>query len=124
MMVAFLLVWLALCAWYDLRKREVPDWLTLPVVALGLVWRLFQGGEWLSWVLAGVTFGLCLLGVIPGGDMKGLVALAFWDERFYLAAWLGALGVYLFWLAVWRERRMPGYVGFVVGGLVMALFAG
>ena len=111
----FIFLWLLVCAVFDLRRREVPDWLTLPAVAAGLVWRVLHPDGWLAWALAGVTVALTLLGVLPGGDMKGLAALALVDPRLYLAAWLGTVGVYLLWWLVRRERSMPGYVGFLVG---------
>lgn len=111
-------VWLIVCALYDLRRREVPDWLTLPAVALALVWQIAHPAGWLPWALSGVTVALTLLGVLPGGDMKGLAALALYDPRLYLSGWLGAGVVYLIWRLVRKERRMPGYVGFAMGGLV------
>lgn len=113
-----ILLWLAVCAVLDLRRREVPDWLTLPVVVLALVYRLLTPGGWLPWALAGATVLLTLAGVLPGGDMKGLVAMALFDLRLYLLAWLGAGVVYMVWRIVRRERQMPGYVGFVVGAVV------
>lgn len=117
------LLWLVICALYDLRRREVPDWLTLPAVILALVWQVIHPSGWLPWALAGVTVALTLLGVLPGGDMKGLVVLALYDPRLYLSAWLGAGGVYLIWRVVLRECWMPGYVGFAVGcvlGIILA----
>ncbi len=116
-MGALILLWLAVCAVFDLRRREVPDWLTLPAVVLALVWRLIHPGGWLPWALAGVTVVLTLAGVLPGGDMKGLVALALFDPSLYLLAWLGAGLMYLLWRVLHRERRMPGYVGFVMGAV-------
>jgi prepilin peptidase CpaA len=112
-----ILLWLSVCAWHDLRRREVPDWLTLPAVVLALGWQVVYPGGWLPWALAVVTIVLTLAGVLPGGDMKGLVALALFDPRLYLLAWLGAVVVYLLWRMLRRERGMPGYVGFVVGGI-------
>lgn len=104
---------------YDLRTREVPDWLTLPAVALALAWRLVHPDGWLPWALAGATVLLTLTGILPGGDMKGLTALALLDPRLYLLAWLGAGFVYLVWRLVRRERWMPGYVGFLAGGIAL-----
>ncbi len=109
--------WLSVCAAHDLHRREVPDGLTLPAVGLGLVYRVVMPDGWLPWALAVVTVVLTLLGVLPGGDMKGLVAMALFDPRLYLLAWLGAGAVYLLWRILRREHRMPGYVGFVVGAV-------
>ncbi len=54
----------------------------------------------------------------PAGIMKGLDGdLALFDLRLYLLAWLRGGVVCLLWRVLRRERRMPGYVGFVVGGL-------
>ncbi|MGB9897310.1 A24 family peptidase, partial [Thermanaerothrix sp.] len=111
------ILWLLVCARHDLRNREVPDWLTLPAVGLALVWRIVYPDGWQPWALAGVSILLTLAGALPGGDMKGLVAMALLDPRLYLLAWLGAGVVYLLWRVLRRERRMPGYVGFVVGGV-------
>ncbi|WP_299030272.1 A24 family peptidase, partial [uncultured Thermanaerothrix sp.] len=80
------LLWLVVCALLDLRRREVPDGLTLPAVVLAFGWRALDPGGWLPWVLAGVTVILTLAGVLSGGDMKGLVAMALVDPRLYLLA--------------------------------------
>lgn len=118
------LLWLAVCAVFDLRRREVPDWLTLPAVVLALVWQITHPAGWLPWALAGVTVALTLLGVLPGGDMKGLAALTLIDPCLYLSAWLGTGLVYLIWRLVRRERRMPGYVGFLVGVVGWMIISG
>ncbi len=117
-MGALVVLWILVCAVFDLRWREVPDGLTLPAVGLALVWQVAHPGGWLPWALAAVTVMLTLAGVLPGGDMKGLAAMALYDPRLYLLAWLGAGVVYLPWRLVRHERRMPGFVGFVLGGLV------
>ena len=102
----------------------MPDWLTLPAVVLALVWQITHPAGWLPWALAGVTVALTLLGVLPGGDMKGLAALALCDPRLYLSAWLGAGLVYPIWRVVRRERSMPGYVGFLVGVVGWMIISG
>jgi len=74
-MVNFIvLLWLALCAVFDLKRREVPDRLTLPVLAGMLVWRVIHPGDWLPWAPAAATVILTLPGLLPGGYMKGLAA--------------------------------------------------
>ncbi len=112
-----ILLWLVVCAVFDLRQREVPDGLTLPAALLAVVWQAAHPGGWLPWALAGVTVILTLAGALPGGDMKGLAAMALFDPRLYLLAWLGAGAVYLLWRLLRKEPRMPGYVGFVVGAV-------
>lgn len=114
---AIAVTWLGTCAVHDLRKREVPDWLTLPALALALGWRLVHPDGWLSWALVVATITLTLMDILPGGDMKGLAAMALLDPRLYLLAWLGVWVVYLVWRLVRRERWMPGYVGFLAGGV-------
>lgn len=108
-------VWLAICAMHDYRRREVPHGLTLPALGLALVWRAIYPDGWMPWAVAAATVLLALANALPGGDMIGLVSLALLDMRLYLAAWLGAGMVYLLWRLVRRERGMPGYVGFLVG---------
>ncbi len=117
------LFWLALCAWHDLRKREVPDWLTLPALGPAFLWRILQpGGDWLPFALAGVTLALCLLGFLPGGDAKGLMAMGLYDPGLFVWVWVGAVVTYLPWRLVFRQRRLPGYVGFLVGAVGWFLF--
>ena len=117
------MLFLTVCAVYDLRRREVPGWLTLPVLAMSLVWRIRQPDDWLAWAMAGGTVVLALLGLLPGGDMQGLTALALFSPLWYLAAWLGAGVVWPVWRVVRHERWMPGYVGFLVGVAVWMIAA-
>jgi len=117
------LLWLLACALFDLRQREVPDGLTLPVLGAALIYRGLMPQGCLPWLLAGATLLFTLAGALPGGDMKGLVALALFDPGLYLAAWLGAGITWLAWWTIRRERKMPGYLGFllgVVGWMVIA----
>jgi Flp pilus assembly protein protease CpaA len=102
---------LATASYTDERSTTVPKWLTIPALAVGLVLSGLRGG-WLAahgmdvWlftapgVLAGVVdgllfalagfavgfalfFGMWLLGVCGGGDVKLVAALGAW-----LGAWL------------------------------------
>jgi hypothetical protein len=86
----------------DVRRRVVPDWLTLPAVALGLgafAWRLHWFGVGL-WALGMAAPALPLLvpwlmGGVGGGDFK--LSLAF-----------GALGGPLFGFAALCWGRTAG----------------
>jgi prepilin peptidase CpaA len=114
-MEALILIFLTICALYDVRRREVPGWLVLPAMAISLVWRVYHQDDWLAWGLALGTLLLTLIGLLPGGDMHGLITLALLSPRWYVAAWLGAGVTWLIWWIVRHERRIPGYVGFLVG---------
>jgi hypothetical protein len=114
-MEALILIFLTICAVYDVRRREVPGWLILPAMVISLVWRVYHPDDWLAWVLALGTLLLTLIGLLPGGDMHGLITLALLSPRWYFAAWLGAGVTWLIWWIVRHERRIPGYVGFLVG---------
>lgn len=118
MLAVAIMLWISICAWHDLRRREVPDWLTLPAVGLGLVWRILYPDGWLPWALAGAAVALTLADVLPGGDMKGLAAMALFDPRLHLLAWVGAALTWFVWRMARRERAMPGYLGFAVGLLM------
>jgi len=51
--LSLMIVWLAVCAIFDLRRREVPNWLTLPAALLAVVWQALHPGGWLPWALEG-----------------------------------------------------------------------
>jgi prepilin peptidase CpaA len=76
---------LALAAGIDIRTRRIPNWLTLPFLASGLVFQAFNGG-WggVGHSLAGiglalVFFGIpCFLGGMGMGDLKLGAGVAVW----------------------------------------------
>ncbi len=107
-------LWAILCALFDLRKREVPNWLTLPVLVGAIGWRLLEPDA-NAFLLAFITLAFWLLGWLSGGDAKGLMALGLLDPCLYAWAWVGAGMVGAVWWIVKRERRFPGFLGFVVG---------
>jgi prepilin peptidase CpaA len=96
--VAMLLA--ALAAVYDLRKREIPDWIALSLVG-GAVVSTAAGWSTVSWLAlaCGLGLGLVLtlpfyaLGAFGGGDVKLVVALG---------AVLGPIPLLgtLFWMAL------------------------
>jgi len=112
----------------DVRRRRVPDWLTLPPIALGLAvcaWRLHWAGValWAAGV-GGMAVLLAvpwLLGGLGGGDFKMALALgALGGPLFALQAlsWSVAAGLLLFaaWGAAaaaraWSGAAAPGGMG-------------
>ena len=127
----------AVAAYTDIRTREIPDWLTLPPLGLGLLafaWRLHWVGVAL-WGAGMVAAALPTLlpwwfGGFGGGDFKMSLALgALGGPWFALAAlfWGVASGALLFggW-AVLRGRRAvhddpPPFAVALSAGAVVAL---
>lgn len=86
-LVAAVALYTTLAAVTDLRWRRIPNWLTLPTAAAGLIYHgCFAGGWGFSASLAGLAIGFALL-LIPflagGGGMGDVKLLA------ALGAWLG-----------------------------------
>ena len=117
--------WLCLCAWQDWKKRQVSNWLTLPTIALALVLRLFgwSSGYLPLTILILAAVLVAWLGRWAGGaDAKVMTALALFDARLALWAWIGAtlwymlLFLYGRFVAKDRDRiRLPGMLGFLIG---------
>lgn len=94
-------LWLVVCAVQDLRRRQVGNALTLPVLVVALIAAVVQGGAAILRLgLVGlVLFVLWQKGGLGGADVKILLALA----GLWPAGLLGAL------VAMW------------IAGLVMVL---
>lgn len=81
-----ILLWLGLCAWQDMRQRQIANGLTLGVALLALIYLLWAGATWLGAPASegGWAFAVALLLTLPGyalgrfgaGDVKLLAALA------------------------------------------------
>jgi prepilin peptidase CpaA len=100
-----MLLWAIAIALADLRRRKIPNLLTLPACIVGLAWMALSGhcmtGEaWVSGLWAG-AFGLAVtvpayaLGKLGAGDAKYLLAIGLlsgWPvtrDTFVIAAALG-----------------------------------
>lgn len=95
-----LLLILAIAVAHDLRTREIPDWVSLAVAALGLVgaaggWLPLSGWQMLGGAVLGfaLTAPLFYLGGIGGADVKLLTALG-------LVSGPWGLLTILFWMAL------------------------
>ena len=103
----FVLVWSAVCAGWDLKTGRVPNWLSLPPLALGLACQqLIRGRVHVVEYL--ICAGLLIAGwaasafgqafkVYGGGDLKYLLSLfAFYpDLRFLILLMLAHPPMYL-----------------------------
>jgi len=107
--MSLLLVWLSVCAHFDLRTRQVPNLLTFPVLALAFLFRLARPDS-LAWLLSAGLVVLWLGGWLPGGDAKGLLALTLFHPALCIAAIAGAAAIIPFY-----RRSTPGFLGFLLG---------
>jgi prepilin peptidase CpaA len=107
--------------WIDLRTRRIPNWLTLGILVVALVLKLFGGLGLLASGAIGAALGLALavvlfgLGAVGGGDGKLLIGVGAFlgHERFVGALLLiavlgGLLGVLE---AVRRGVILPAVLG-------------
>lgn len=78
-MVVVIIAWIVAISLWDLRYGEVPNWLTLPVIAGGLLLRVAWGLPVVSWaiiVVAYATFAaLWRIYAMGGGSAKFNMAL-------------------------------------------------
>ncbi len=128
-------IWLSVCAVYDLRTRQVPNGLTLPAIPLALL------AAWLTWESRGETlyefvFRLAILTLplfvawrshlLGGADLKIMLVLALANPLLVAAAWIGALLYFAGLLVMTHSRpaRFAGVPGFALGaGLFTAIQA-
>ncbi len=114
---------------YDLRRREVPDWIGAVLVASAVA-AIVAGVTDVTWtglaVGAGLGFALTLpfyaLGGFGGGDVKLVVALGAALGPFALLStlfWVAVSGGALALLAAFRGRRDLAYVPAIAIGLLV-----
>jgi len=112
MMHAALLFILLAAAWFDWRGRKIPNALTIPAIAAGLVVQ-WQGGT--GWMALGGVAGAFALAAVPValkgmgmGDQKLLMAVGAWSswgevyQLFLHSILLCLLGV-AFYPRTWRR---------------------
>ena len=108
-LVSIVLIW---AAWIDGRELRVPNWMTFPMVATGLIFNIYAAG-WagLGDSLLGVVAGLLTLlplyavGGMGAGDVKlmaGIGAWLGWQITLYAFAVSAVVG------AVMLGRRPKG----------------
>lgn len=110
-----LLAVVLLAAAWDVRRRRIPNWLTLPAAALGLAWNGYRGG-WRGLLLAaaGLALGFAVflpffaLGGMGAGDVKLMTAVGAFvgpQDLVFIFIYTGLLGgVAGLLLAAWRKR--------------------
>lgn len=121
---------LCVATWTDLRRRQVPLWLSLGVIMLGLLVAHLLGQAAFTAALVGMVVGLLplsplvILGGFGGADALLLAAIGTWEGwEFVLRAmwWMAVLGALLAVIARCRGRRDFPYVPAIALGMVGAL---
>jgi len=81
-LTAVAVVWAAVAAFWDLRTKRIPNWLTLPAILLGLAVNAVLSGAaglWASFLGTAVGAALLLvpfaMGGMGAGDVKMLAAV-------------------------------------------------
>jgi Flp pilus assembly protein protease CpaA len=88
---------------FDVRRRRVPNWISLPALAASLI-LIPLSGRWEGLLAWPVLYAAWSAGWIGGGDAKLLMAVAAAFGVEAAAASLAAAG-----LAAWAARRpVPG----------------
>jgi Flp pilus assembly protein protease CpaA len=132
---ALFALYLAVVGAWDLRTREVPNFLTLPGIALVLLWRairvgvLFTKGMPFSSELAFVPYwiGVWMLWLgraIGGGDAKLLMVLfGVFPRTEFLAVLVAVTGMTMAAVLLWRYGRRRR-IGLFLSGLLFRLSHG
>jgi len=117
-----------LAAWYDIRTREVPDWITVTLILAGTVFSLIHRGLWLT---AGILLIGCAccelfyrLKAFGGGDLKLLLGLAVMGGPLYglavfHASLMAALPLFLIYIIKDKTKKpnVPYAVAILAGVL-------
>jgi len=120
------LAWLLWLARQDVETRRVSNWLTLPPLALALLYAVGMtaahglAGDLLTrWLFAGAALVLWGVGWIGGADAKVFMALALFDLHLAFAALAGLALLAALWPMVGKGKTLPGLAGFAVGVFVV-----
>lgn len=119
MIDAVLFGFLAAAAYFDWRRRKVPNMLTLPLMIAGLLYQWHFGSGWLAVMGIAAAF-LLTLGLVACkgmgmGDQKLLMAVGAWGgwtdvcSLFLYSILLGLLVITLhprIWARLWGNMRV------------------
>lgn len=130
-MIVLTVAWAAVAAFWDLRTRRIPNWLTLPAALLGLALNVaISGSDGLRQSGLGLLAGLALLSIpfaiggMGAGDVKMLAAIgafagpAFAFQTFLFGALAGGLIAVVVLLR--RSHLSPGSRTFPYGVAILA----
>ena len=134
-----LLIWLSMCAIFDIRTHKVPNWITLPAIPVAIIatWITRENSNETLYSTVFHLFILMLplfiawrMHLIGGADLKILLVLALASSQLFFAAWIGAL-VYFLGFTFFSHKQthrfagVPGFalgIGFLTIGQLVSLF--
>jgi prepilin peptidase CpaA len=136
------LVFLMIATWCDLRTREIPDWISVALILIGITaagfgWASIRWWMVLSGCLLGLAIGFALFQFarFGGGDAKliaGIGAILGPLGLLFALFWMAVFGGVLALIAMLRGQRdyaygpaiLAGYIGYLVypGGVVFAFW--
>lgn len=118
----FLTVWLIPCAIFDVRRRRIPNWLTLPAIPVALWWAWGQGTVLLALVVLGAGFLAFQAGGMGGADGKLATVQAAVNPLALLTAGLLMIATFVgLRLAGRKDNRLPAALWFWAGSLLTLL---
>ncbi len=147
----FFLIWMGLslllfAAVNDFRRFIIPNWISLSVLGLGILYGVLTSGfPWLWNIFAAtlvfaISFCLFMMGALGGGDAKLLTAVSFWGGIELLGSFAlvtavfgGILSLMYLLVAWWKKRkqgavegsiffcRIPYGVAIAIGGIYVFL---
>ncbi len=122
---------MAVATLYDLRSREIPDWISVTLLLWAIIATSFalDSASWLGFVsggACGLLVGLPLFaaGAFGGGDVKLVAALGAALGPVALVSmlfWVAVVGGLLAMLAMVRGKRDLAYVPAIALGLLIYL---
>ena len=117
-MFLFLFALVLLISLYDLKYRKIPNWVTLPLMLLGL----YVGfpGHPVIWIASSFLFSAWKLGLMGGGDAKLWIGLLWCLSSFgdnvviwMFVAWM-VTGIAQFGMRILGQKRLA--FGFKTAG--------
>ena len=120
-----LFAWLTACAWFDWRKGEVPNWLTLPGMVGGILYAVVLRPERV--LLVGTAFAilfiLFLLNGIGGADVKVLTGLAgFWPSMMIAALLVQGIWGLIVLIRKGRGAEFRAIPAYALGAALSVIF--
>lgn len=114
----------ALAAYFDLKSRKIPNWLTYSTYLFSLLWIKNHLGFFLVTLLIATVIALILGQYIGAGDIKLSLVIANWSQILQLNQYWLYFALTLSGIAglFYRRKRMP-FAPFIAAGVLISNMA-